>query len=136
MTSIEEFLQEQGRDYFVVGDELPVETLQELTAEYRDWQRETSRPMSGTFLTASIANQVVQWRRQQDSEHELKPDYGFSVVRLEPGDVVVFQANTRITMHDYDKILENMHDLFPNNKVAVLDNGTKLSVLRKEEAKE
>lgn len=136
MTSVEEFLQEQGREYFVAGDDLPIETLQELTADYREWQRETSRPMARTFLTAAVANEVVRWKRQQDGEAYLMSIGEFKTVRIEDGDVVVFQTDMRITMHDYDKILENMHDLFPGNKVAVLDNGAQLSVLRKEEAKE
>lgn len=121
MTSIEEFLQEHGRDYFVAADELPIETLQELTARYREWQRETSRPLSGTLLTAAVANDVVQWKRGQESH--LHASDTVKTVVVEPGDVVVFNTDRDLNHYEYEKVLKIMHETFPNNRVAICMNG-------------
>lgn len=52
------------------------------------------------------------------------------VARLEPGDVVVLMAPERLNMEQADTLRERTAELFTGHRVAVLEGGVTLEVLR------
>jgi len=62
-------------------------------------------------------------------------DIGFEearVVRLQPGDVIVLSTSKRLTMEAVDVLRERLGELFGDHRVAILEDGLSLEVLRKE----
>lgn len=53
------------------------------------------------------------------------------VLSLEAGDVVVFQAEQKLHQAERADIAASLQRVFPNNKVAVLENGDDISILRR-----
>jgi hypothetical protein len=52
------------------------------------------------------------------------------VARLEPGDVVVLMAPERLNMEQADTLRERAAELFAGHRIAVLEGGMTLEVLR------
>lgn len=52
------------------------------------------------------------------------------VVRLEPGDVIVLRVPNRLTDEEYGEIRDQAATFFGDHKVAVLEGGMALDVLR------
>lgn len=53
------------------------------------------------------------------------------VVRLEPGDVIALSTSERLTMEEADIMRERLGDLFAGHRIAILEGGFSLEVLRK-----
>lgn len=52
------------------------------------------------------------------------------VLRLDPGDVVVYRSREVLDPSTVEAIAEALRDLFPLNRVAVLDAGASLTPIR------
>jgi len=53
------------------------------------------------------------------------------VLRPEPGDVIVFVTSKRLTMEQADQIREQAAALFETHRIAVLEDGMSVEVVRK-----
>lgn len=56
------------------------------------------------------------------------------VVRLEPGDVIVLMTSKRLAEEEVDLIQERAGQFFDGHRIAVLEDGMTLEVLRKGDA--
>jgi len=54
-----------------------------------------------------------------------------TVVRLEPGDVIVLSTSQHLTQQDFEDLRSRVRDLFGEYEVAVLEGGMRLQVVRK-----
>lgn len=52
------------------------------------------------------------------------------VVRLEPGDIILLSTSRRLSQADVDAIRERAQEFFDTHRVAVLEDGMTLSVVR------
>lgn len=52
------------------------------------------------------------------------------ILRLQPGDILVFEFDRRIPMDVYSRLKEKVSDLAPGHKILVCDGGSTLRVLR------
>jgi len=57
---------------------------------------------------------------------------GVKKLRLKPDDVLVFEPRTSLTKHQPACIQQMLHDIFPNNKIILLD-GLSLKVINARE---
>lgn len=64
-----------------------------------------------------------------DGGHEHR--IGVSVLRLEPGDVIVVQSDNAITDSGAEWLRASVGRLFPGHEVAILDQGLKIGIIRK-----
>lgn len=53
---------------------------------------------------------------------------------LKPGDVLVVEMQRQVSMSEVESIRASLKPIFPNNKVVICDEGTKLRVVSAEEA--
>jgi hypothetical protein len=58
------------------------------------------------------------------------------VARLKPTDVLVVEMRRAVSMKEVENIQAMLKPIFPDNKVVVCDDGTKLRVVSAEEAAE
>ncbi len=56
------------------------------------------------------------------------------VLSLEPGDILVFQTKRRLDMATAARIRDELGQVFPDNKTAILGPDDELSILRRQEA--
>lgn len=56
-----------------------------------------------------------------------------SVVRLEPGDTLVFRSPHALSWEKIRRFQESVGPVFPNHLAIVLDQGMELSIVRKEQ---
>lgn len=65
-----------------------------------------------------------------DRAREIPEVESVEVARLRPGDVVVLTAKERLSSTAIEWIQKFAKDVFPNNKVIVLDNGMTMKIAR------
>lgn len=53
------------------------------------------------------------------------------VLSLQPGDVLVLQAEKRLDMQTRKDIIGRLEGMFPDNKAIVLDEGVELNIVRR-----
>ena len=53
------------------------------------------------------------------------------IIRVQPGDIVVFKAEEIISDRSRAEIMENLVKLFPGNQCIILDNNSDITMLRK-----
>lgn len=70
------------------------------------------------------------------SEIELPAVDEVKILRLQPGDTIVCRTERRLTDEEFAKIGENLKRCFPDSRVAVLDGGATIEVLRAEVPRE
>lgn len=54
------------------------------------------------------------------------------VVRLRPGDVLVFHVENPLTDQEFEDIAASAKKLFPHNEAMVIEAGTRLAVVRRD----
>lgn len=54
------------------------------------------------------------------------------VVRLQPGDVLVYHVDARVSDEMFEHIVSHSKEQFPDHQAIVLDGGMKLSVVRRD----
>ena len=54
-------------------------------------------------------------------------------LRLEPGDTLVFLSDLRLSSSSKERIAKQLKEVFPDNRVIVLDSGARLAVVGKED---
>lgn len=56
-----------------------------------------------------------------------------TVAKVEPGDVVVYHPPTRLKQTEMEMVWNFLRDLFPANKVGVMDEGGGIEIMRPEQ---
>lgn len=54
-----------------------------------------------------------------------------TVVRLEPGDIIVLSTTLRLTEQDFEDLRDRVRQFFGEYEVAVLEGGVRMQVVRK-----
>lgn len=54
------------------------------------------------------------------------------ILRVQPGDIVVFKSPSHIDMYTGGKLKEIMHQIFPDNQSMILGSGDSIEILRNE----
>lgn len=58
-----------------------------------------------------------------------------SILRTQPGDVIVFESPHTLTEAEMSKIRSGMKRLFPDTKLLILPKGNRISLVRQDELK-
>lgn len=52
------------------------------------------------------------------------------VLRVQPGDVVVYTHSRKLNIADVEQFTSQLHRLFPDNDVCIIEDGAKISLMR------
>ncbi|NLS07621.1 phage portal protein [Rhizobium sp. P32RR-XVIII] len=64
-----------------------------------------------------------------DSKSEIRFLGDMTKLHLEPGDMLVLQLDTRISNEQFDRLNEQMAEIFGKRRVIILDAGMKLGAV-------
>lgn len=128
---IERWLSIQGRNRFVTGDEPPSECVSELAELLKTYWDSKGEPSVGSPITTVEANAALEWR--ESNPPPSKDLQEVRVLRVQPGDVVVFKNSGKLSMYDAHELHKRMKAFFPGNDILIVDSGGTVEVVRKDE---
>ena len=83
-------------------------------------------------MIKKLLNYLVQKFVEQLLEHLKITPIDPPIFRAEPGDVIVVRTNWSLSNEGYERLKDSVGHLFPNNRIAVLEENIELAIIRGE----